>query len=124
MGEKFRRKSPEEFLQSIHKVHRGRLKIILGAVSGSGKTYHMLLEGNALKRKAIDVVVGTVSASDRPRTIEQIGALERIAPIEWMEGGSLNKIWILIPSLNGMLKLFLWTPWPIATVQMPQIRLD
>lgn len=91
MGDKFRRKSPEEFLQSIHKVHRGRLKIILGAVSGSGKTYHMLLEGNALKRKAIDVVVGTVSASDRPRTIEQLGALERIAPIEWMEGGILKQ---------------------------------
>ncbi|MGE7686802.1 universal stress protein [Peribacillus simplex] len=91
MGEKFRRKSPEEFLQSIYKVHRGRLKIILGAVSGSGKTYHMLLEGNALKKKSIDVVVGIVSASDRPRTIEQIGQLERIPPIEWMENGVLKQ---------------------------------
>lgn len=91
MGEKFRRKSPEEFLTSIYKVHRGRLKIILGAVSGSGKTYHMLLEGNALKKKSIDVVVGTVSASDRPRTIEQIGTLERIPPIEWMENGVLKQ---------------------------------
>ena len=91
MGEKFRRKSPEEFLTSIYKVHRGRLKIILGAVSGSGKTYHMLLEGNALKKKSIDVVVGIVSASDRPRTIEQIGQLERISPIEWIENGVLKQ---------------------------------
>ncbi|MCK1993836.1 universal stress protein [Peribacillus muralis] len=91
MGEKFRRKSPEEFLRSLYKVHRGRLKIILGAVSGSGKTYHMLLEGNALKKKSIDVVVGTVRASDRPKTIEQIGTLERISPIEWMENGLLKQ---------------------------------
>ncbi|MFE4706986.1 hypothetical protein [Peribacillus simplex] len=32
-------------------MKKGRLKIILGAVSGSGKTYHMLLEGNDLKKR-------------------------------------------------------------------------
>jgi two-component system, OmpR family, sensor histidine kinase KdpD len=87
MAEKFRRKTPEEFLQYIYKVNRGRLKIILGAVTGSGKTYHMLSEGNVLKKKSIDVVIGIVNASDRPKTIEQIGELEIIPPIEWMENG-------------------------------------
>lgn len=87
MAEKFRRKTPEEFLQYIYKVNRGRLKIILGAVTGSGKTYHMLSEGNVLKKKSIDVVIGIINASDRPKTIEQIGDLEIIPPIEWMENG-------------------------------------
>lgn len=51
MAEPFRRKSPEEILQSISKMQWGRLKIILGAVSGSGKTYHLLMEGQSLKKK-------------------------------------------------------------------------
>lgn len=87
MGEKFRRKTPEEFLHYIYKVNRGRLKIILGAVTGSGKTYHMLSEGNVLKKKSIDVVIGIINASDRPKTIEQIGQLEIIPPIEWVDNG-------------------------------------
>ncbi|SFA80504.1 MULTISPECIES: universal stress protein [unclassified Bacillus (in: firmicutes)] len=91
MAEKFRRKSPEEFLHSIYKINRGRLKIILGAVSGSGKTFHMLLEGNELKKKSIDVVIGIVSASDRPKTVEQIGDLEIISPIEWTDNGNIKQ---------------------------------
>lgn len=87
----FRRKTPEEFLQSIYEVKRGRLKIILGAVSGSGKTYHMLLDGNVLKKKSIDVVIGMISPSNRPKTIEQIGDLETIRPIEWVENGKVKQ---------------------------------
>ena len=91
MTEQFRRKSPEEILLSIYKMQSGRLKIILGAVSGSGKTYHMLLEGNSLKKKGIDVVIGIVSPSERPKTIEQIGCLETIPPIHWMDGDKVKK---------------------------------
>jgi two-component system, OmpR family, sensor histidine kinase KdpD len=87
MGEQFRRKSPEEILQSINQMQRGRLKIILGAVSGTGKTYHMLMEGNNLKKNGIDVVIGMVNASERPKTNEQIGCLEIIPSIKWMENG-------------------------------------
>ncbi|MBW7461608.1 sensor histidine kinase KdpD, partial [Paenibacillus sepulcri] len=57
----FRRKTPEEILHSISRLHRGRLKIIIGAVSGSGKTYHMLREGQLLKQQGIDVVICAVS---------------------------------------------------------------
>lgn len=35
--ETFKRKTPEEILQSISKLHRGRFKVYIGAVSGSGK---------------------------------------------------------------------------------------
>ncbi|MGG3494469.1 histidine kinase [Peribacillus simplex] len=83
MLEQFRRKTPDEILNSILKIKKGRLKIILGAVSGSGKTYHMLLEGNDLKKRGIDVVVGIISASNRPKTLEQVGGLEIIPAIEW-----------------------------------------
>lgn len=91
MGEHFRRKSPEEILQSISKVNRGRLKIILGAVSGSGKTYHLLLEGNELKKRSIDVVIGFASTSNHPKTNEQIGQLESIPPINWNDHGMIRQ---------------------------------
>ncbi len=87
----FRRKTPEEYLQSISKVNRGRLKIILGAASGSGKTYHMLLDGKTLTKKSIDVVIGVISPTNRPKTIEQIGDLESIPPIEWVENGIVKQ---------------------------------
>ena len=43
----------------------------------------MLLEGNDLKKRGIDVVVGIISASNRPKTLEQVGGLEIIPAIEW-----------------------------------------
>ena len=91
MPEQFRRKTPDEILQSISNIKKGRLKIILGAVSGSGKTYHLLLEGNELKRRGIDVVVGLVSASSSPKTLEQLGGLEVIPSIEWEQNGHVRQ---------------------------------
>ncbi|NBD24097.1 histidine kinase [Paenibacillus glycinis] len=82
----YRRQTPEELLLSISKIHRGRLKIYIGAVSGSGKTYHMLREGQALKQQGIEVVVCAVSTMRRPETVEQLADLERIPSIHWMKG--------------------------------------
>ncbi|WP_301172971.1 universal stress protein [Brevibacillus nitrificans] len=87
MAEQFRRKSPEEILQSISNMHRGRLKIILGAVSGSGKTYHLLMEGRSLKKKGIDVVVGILGAATHPKLAEQLEGLENVPSIAWMTQG-------------------------------------
>jgi two-component system sensor histidine kinase KdpD len=84
--ENFRRKTPEEILHSISKLHRGTLKIYIGPVSGSGKTYHMLREGNALKQQGIDVVICAVSTLQRPETVEQLGDLERVPSIHWRQG--------------------------------------
>ncbi|WP_274649651.1 histidine kinase [Paenibacillus humicola] len=86
--ENFRRKTPEEILHSISKLHRGTLKIYIGPVSGSGKTYHMLREGNALKQQGIDVVICAVSTLQRPETVEQLGDLERVPSIHWRNGGT------------------------------------
>lgn len=83
LSEQFRRKTPDEILESISNIKRGRLKIILGAVNGSGKTYQLLLEGNEMKKRGIDVVVGVVNNSCSPGTIKQLGSLELISTIEW-----------------------------------------
>ncbi|AJS61485.1 histidine kinase [Paenibacillus sp. IHBB 10380] len=87
----FRRKKPEEILQSISKLHQGRLKVYIGSVSGSGKTYHMLREGQSLKSQGIDVVICAVSTMQRAETIEQIGDLERVPSIHWWKNGIEKK---------------------------------
>ncbi|TNJ59632.1 histidine kinase [Paenibacillus hemerocallicola] len=89
--ETFKRKTPEEILLSISKLHRGRLKVYIGAVSGSGKTYHMLREGQALKSQGIDVVICAVSTMQRPETVEQISDLERIPSVHWRKDGQAKK---------------------------------
>lgn len=87
----FKRKTPEEILLSISKLHRGSFKIYIGAVSGSGKTYHMLREGHNLKGQGIDVVICAVSTRQRPETVEQLGDLERVPSIHWIKDGVEQK---------------------------------
>lgn len=70
-------------MQSISKLHRGTLKIYIGPVSGSGKTYHMLREGQALRQQGVDVVICAVSTLQRKETMEQLGELERVPSIHW-----------------------------------------
>ncbi|OAB45680.1 universal stress protein [Paenibacillus antarcticus] len=89
--ETFKRKTPEEILLSIYKLHRGRLEILIGAVSGSGKTYHMLREGQLLKQQGIDVVICAVTTSQRSETVEQLADLERVPSIHWIKNGIEQK---------------------------------
>ena len=55
---------------------RGRLRVYLGAVAGSGKTYAMLNEGHRRESRGTDVVVGYVETHGRSQTQAQIGDLE------------------------------------------------
>ncbi|MGG1555792.1 histidine kinase [Paenibacillus ferrarius] len=87
----FRRQTPEEILASITKLKRGSFKIYIGAVSGAGKTYHMLREGHSLKQQGIDVVICAVSTLQRPETVAQVGDLERIPSIHWFKDGVEQK---------------------------------
>jgi two-component system, OmpR family, sensor histidine kinase KdpD len=57
---------------------RGRLRVYLGSVAGSGKTYTMLNEGHRREGRGTDVVIGYVETHGRPQTQEQIGDLEII----------------------------------------------
>ena len=79
-GEPARRKA-EDFLALIHQQKQGKLKIYLGACAGVGKTFQMLAEGNRLKRRGLDVVIGYVEPHARPETTAQIGELETVPPV-------------------------------------------
>ncbi|MFC4306731.1 universal stress protein [Cohnella boryungensis] len=87
----FQRRTPEEVLKSISRLNHGRLKVLIGAVNGSGKTYHMLREGQLLQKQGIDVVICAVSTRQRPETVEQLGDLERVPSIHWLEHGVEKK---------------------------------
>ncbi len=87
----YKRKTPDEILDSIRRLHQGRLKIIIGSVSGSGKTYHMLQEGRLLKKQGIDVVCSAVSTMQREETVQQLEELERIPSLHWWKEGKEQK---------------------------------
>ena len=72
--------SADEFLQIIRRQQQGKLKIYLGASPGVGKTYQMLVEGNRLLSRGVDVVIGYVEPHERPDTTAQIKDLEVIPP--------------------------------------------
>src|ERR1700679_1178045 len=74
------RQAPEDFLHLIQRQARGKLKVYLGSSAGVGKTYSMLIEGNRLKQRGHDVVMGYVEPHERPETSAQIGQLEVIPP--------------------------------------------
>ncbi|QAY66660.1 histidine kinase [Paenibacillus protaetiae] len=78
-----RRKTPEQILDSIARLQRGRLKIIVGAASGSGKTFHLLLEGKQLMEQGVDVVVGSIAALSKPQLQQQLEGLEIVPGIRW-----------------------------------------
>ena len=57
---------------------KGRFKIFLGYAAGVGKTYQMLEEGQELRRKGMDVVIGYFEPHGRKDTIAQTEGLENI----------------------------------------------
>jgi len=76
------RPSADDFLQIIRQQQLGKLKIYIGACPGVGKTYQMLTEGNRLKLRGVDVVIGYVEPHARPDTTAQIKDLEVVPPRE------------------------------------------
>src|ERR1051325_1038515 len=74
------RPSADDFLQIIRQQQVGKLKIYLGPCPGVGKTYSMLVEGNRLRDRGVDVVIGYVEPHDRPETTAQIRNLEIVPP--------------------------------------------
>ncbi|HSI14971.1 MAG TPA: universal stress protein [Chthoniobacter sp.] len=74
------RPSADDFLAIIRRQQAGKLKIYLGPCPGVGKTYSMLVEGNRLKKRGVDVVIGYVEPHERPETSAQVGDLEVIPP--------------------------------------------
>ncbi|MGR0318469.1 ATP-binding protein [Agromyces sp. ZXT2-3] len=57
-------------------MRRGRLRVLLGAAPGVGKTYTMLEEGRRLRDEGHDVVVGFVESHGRAATAAMVDGLE------------------------------------------------
>jgi two-component system sensor histidine kinase KdpD len=72
------RKRPEDFLELVERAKRGRLKVYIGSAAGVGKTYHMLGEAHALRKRGVDVVLAFIEPHDRSETTALIDGLEVI----------------------------------------------
>lgn len=68
----------EDFLELVERSKRGRLKIYIGFAAGVGKTYRMLEEAHALKKRGIDVVLGLVETHGRAETAALMEGLEYV----------------------------------------------
>jgi len=70
------RPTAEALLSRIKAQDRARLRIYIGAAPGVGKTYEMLQEAHARRRRGLDVVIGLVETYGRRETEAQIRDLE------------------------------------------------
>ncbi|MCE7481005.1 ATP-binding protein [Microbacterium profundi] len=57
---------------------RGRLRVLLGAAPGVGKTFEMLAEGRRLQNEGHDVVIAIVETHDRTATLAQTAGLPEV----------------------------------------------
>jgi two-component system sensor histidine kinase KdpD len=68
----------EDFLELVERGKRGRLKLYIGFAAGVGKTYRMLEEAHALRKRGVDIVVGFVETHGRQETAALLEGLELI----------------------------------------------
>src|SRR5690349_15324712 len=66
----------EDFLELVERSKRGRLKVYLGYAAGVGKTYRMLEEAHALRKRGVDVVCGAIETHGRAETAAMVEGLE------------------------------------------------
>src|SRR5438105_12578809 len=69
---------PEDFLELVQRARCGRLKLYIGFAAGVGKTYRMLEEAHALRKRGVDVVLAFVETHGRAETAALIEGLEVI----------------------------------------------
>jgi two-component system sensor histidine kinase KdpD len=92
------RSRADDFLELVERGKRGRLKLYIGFAAGVGKTYRMLEEAHALRKRGVDIVIGFVETHGRAETAALIEGLEVVArrQVEYrgvtVEEMSLNNI--------------------------------
>jgi two-component system sensor histidine kinase KdpD len=91
---------PEDFLELVERGKRGRLKLYIGFAAGVGKTYRMLEEAHALRRRSVDIVVGFVETHGRAETMALVEGLE-VVPRRRVEYRAVE---VEEMSLNNILK--------------------
>ena len=90
----------DDFLELVERGKRGRLKLYIGFAAGVGKTYRMLEEAHALRKRGVDIVVGFVETHGRVDTQALIEGLE-VVPRRQVE---YRGVVIEEMSLNNILK--------------------
>jgi two-component system sensor histidine kinase KdpD len=70
------RPSPQDFLELVERGRLGRLKLYVGFAAGVGKTWRMLEEAHALRRRGTDIVGALIETHGRAETAALIGDLE------------------------------------------------
>jgi two-component system sensor histidine kinase KdpD len=66
----------DDFLSLVERAQRGHLKLYIGFAAGVGKTYRMLEEAHAMKRRGVDIVLGLIETHGRQETQALIDGLE------------------------------------------------
>ncbi|HVR02553.1 MAG TPA: histidine kinase, partial [Polyangia bacterium] len=66
----------DDFLELVERGKRGRLKLYIGFAAGVGKTYRMLEEAHALKKRGVDIVIGFIETHTRAETAALVEGLE------------------------------------------------
>ncbi|HVX96676.1 MAG TPA: histidine kinase [Polyangia bacterium] len=90
----------DDFLELVERGKRGRLKLYIGFAAGVGKTYRMLEEAHALRKRGVDIVVGFVETHGRADTHALIEGLE-VVPRRQVE---YRGVVVEEMSLNNILK--------------------
>jgi len=73
------RPRPEDFLELVERAAKGRLKVYIGYAAGVGKTFRMLEEAHALRKRGVDVVLAFIETHGRQETAALIDGLEYVA---------------------------------------------
>ncbi len=66
----------DDFLELVQRSRRGGLKLYIGFAVGVGKTYRMLEEAHALRKRGVDVVLGFIETHGRSETEALVHDLE------------------------------------------------
>jgi two-component system sensor histidine kinase KdpD len=72
------RQRPEDFLELLQRARKGRLKLYIGFAAGVGKTYQMLQEAHALKKRGVGVVLAFIETHGRAETQALVEGLETV----------------------------------------------
>jgi two-component system sensor histidine kinase KdpD len=71
-------KRAEDFLALLSRTERGKLKLYIGFAAGVGKTYRMLEEAHALRRRGVDIVLAFIETHGREDTHKLVSDLPQV----------------------------------------------
>ncbi len=71
-------KRAEDFLTLVQRAERGKLKLYIGFAAGVGKTFRMLEEAHALRKRGVDVVLGYIETHGRVDTQALVQDIEQV----------------------------------------------